>query len=228
MFLISNKLGQLWPVNLLRPTTDNQLFSSSAHWKFANSCTILMVQKLGQSTLFVKVDFKGLALTDFFTLVMAFTTKLRFVVSWLTSAATFKAIKVIKSMLKSAPNPADNFANFRWAELLKSSLSVVGCNRFTGYAIFSISKQFTLSHQNSNFQVQGRNFFVCLMLWQKKSASSDKIVPLQFGTEVEVGRDSSPDCRDFIVLQLLFLLLEVIWKRSPTESSVPVKICIQQ
>lgn len=50
-------------------------------------------------------------------------------------------------------------------------------------------------------------------------------VDLQFGTEVEVGRDSSPDCRDFIVLQLLFLLLEVIWKRSPTESSVPVKIC---
>ena len=49
-------------------------------------------------------------------------------------------------------------------------------------------------------------------------------VDLQFGT-VEVGRDSSPDCRDFIVLQLLFLLLEVIWKRSPTESSVPVKIC---
>ena len=49
-------------------------------------------------------------------------------------------------------------------------------------------------------------------------------VALQFGT-VEVGRDSSPDCRDFIVLQLLFLLLEVIWKRSPTESSVPVKTC---
>ena len=75
-----------------------------------------MVQKLGQSTLFVKVDFKGLtsvAFTDFFTSVMAFTTKLRFVASWLTSAAAFKAIKVIKSMLKSAPNLADNFANFR-------------------------------------------------------------------------------------------------------------------
>ena len=58
-----------------------------------------MVQKLGQSTLFVKVDFKGLtsvAFTDFFTSVMAFTTKLRFVASWMTSAAAFKAIKVIK------------------------------------------------------------------------------------------------------------------------------------
>ena len=95
-----------------------------------------MVRKLGQSTLFVKVDFKGLtsvAFTDFFTSVMSFTTKLRFVASWLTSAAAFKAIKVIKSMLKSAPNRADNFANFRWAELLKSWLSVVGRNRFTGY-----------------------------------------------------------------------------------------------
>ena len=95
-----------------------------------------MVRKLGQSTLFVKVDFKGLtsvAFTDFFTSVMAFTTKLRFVASWLTSPAAFKAIKVIKSMLKSAPNRADNFSYFRWAELLKSWLSVVGRNRFTGY-----------------------------------------------------------------------------------------------
>ena len=40
--------------------TDNQLFSSSAHSKFANSCTILTVRKLGQSTLLVKVNFKGL------------------------------------------------------------------------------------------------------------------------------------------------------------------------
>ena len=96
--------------------------------------------------------------------------------------------------------------------------------KLSNFKILSISKQFTVT-QIVIFTFREEKMFVCLMLWQKKSVPSDKNVPLQFGTEVEVGRDSSPDCRDFIVLQLLFLLLEVIWKRSPTESSVPVKIC---
>ena len=90
-----------------------------------------MVQKLGQSTLFVKVDFKGLtsvAFTDFFTSVMAFTTKLRFVASWLTSAAAFKAIKVIKSTLKLGPfartcNPSKWEADiWGWLEVRRSAM----------------------------------------------------------------------------------------------------------
>ena len=59
-----------------------------------------MVRKSGQSTLLVKVDFKGLmslvAFADFFMFVMAFTPKLMFAAAWLTTAAAFKAIKVIK------------------------------------------------------------------------------------------------------------------------------------
>ena len=86
------------------------IFGEWHHWKFVTSFTILMVWKLGQSTLLVKVDFKGLtsavAFVDFFMSVMAFTPKLT--VASLTSLATFKA----NSKLKNAPNQADNFTNF--------------------------------------------------------------------------------------------------------------------
>ena len=70
------------------------------------SFTILTVQKLGQSTLLVKVDFKGLtsavAFVDFFKSMMAFTHKLTFRAAWLMSAAAFKAIKYTKKRPKSS------------------------------------------------------------------------------------------------------------------------------
>ena len=106
-------------------------------------------------------------------------------------------------MWPSCPYKPLSFQTLRYSQFLSNLHSV------TKIQIFSFREE----------------IFSSAWCFHKKSASSDKIVPLQFGTEVEVGRDSSPDCRDFIVLQLLFLLLEVIWKRSPTESSVPVKIC---
>ena len=65
-----------------------------------------MVQKLGQSTLFVKVDFKDLtsvvAFTDFVRSVMAFTPKLTFPAAWLMSVAAIKVIKYAKKCPKSS------------------------------------------------------------------------------------------------------------------------------
>ena len=105
--------------------TKNQLFGSSAHWKFATSFTISKVRKLGQSTLLVKVDFKGLtsavAFADFFTSVMAFTPNWH---SRLPGWRPWPPSRQLRSliMLKTAPNQADNFANFVEMSLSKNQL----------------------------------------------------------------------------------------------------------
>ena len=74
-----------------------------------------MVQELGQSKLLqvVKVYFQwfDVAFVDFFMSVMAFTPKLTFAATWLTSAAAFKAIKVIK-YAKNRPKSSRQLRKF--------------------------------------------------------------------------------------------------------------------